>query len=130
MLGWLVGTGARQARAALQIAINVINMAVTVLLVLVSDWGIAGAALAAVIAETVGVVLGRADRVAIARRPLHAARAALFDRAKLAHMMAVNRDIMIRTAALIAAFMFFTAQGARAGDVDAGGERRAATISC
>jgi MATE family multidrug resistance protein len=33
------------------------------------------------------------------------------------HMMAVNRDIMIRTAALIAAFLFFTAQGARAGDL-------------
>ena len=32
-------------------------------------------------------------------------------------MLAVNRDIMIRTAALIAAFLFFTAQGARAGDM-------------
>jgi len=32
-------------------------------------------------------------------------------------MLAVNRDIMIRTAALIAAFLFFTAQGARSGDV-------------
>ena len=29
----------------------------------------------------------------------------------------VNRDIMIRTAALIVAWGFFTAQGARAGDV-------------
>jgi MATE family multidrug resistance protein len=32
-------------------------------------------------------------------------------------MLAINRDIMIRTAALIAAYLFFTAQGARAGDV-------------
>ena len=32
-------------------------------------------------------------------------------------MLSVNRDIMIRTASLIAAFLFFTAQGARAGDV-------------
>jgi MATE family multidrug resistance protein len=31
-------------------------------------------------------------------------------------MLAVNRDIMIRTAALIAAFLFFSAQSARAGD--------------
>ena len=44
-------------------------------------------------------------------------RAVLLDRAKLLRMLAVNRDIMIRTAALIAAFLFFTAQGARAGDV-------------
>ena len=28
-------------------------------------------------------------------------------------MLAVNRDIMIRTASLITAFLFFTAQGAR-----------------
>ena len=32
-------------------------------------------------------------------------------------MLAVNRDIMIRTAALITAFLFFTAQGAHSGDV-------------
>ena len=32
-------------------------------------------------------------------------------------MLGVNRDIMIRTAALITVFLFFTAQGARAGDV-------------
>ena len=44
-------------------------------------------------------------------------RATLFDRAKLMRMLAVNRDIMIRTASLITAFLFFTAQGARAGDV-------------
>src|ERR1700727_3562633 len=44
-------------------------------------------------------------------------RAALFDRTKLLRMLSVNRDIMIRTASLIAVFLFFTAQGARAGDV-------------
>ena len=32
-------------------------------------------------------------------------------------LLAVNRDILIRTASLIAAFLFFTAQGARAGDL-------------
>ena len=32
-------------------------------------------------------------------------------------MLGVNRDIMIRTASLIAVFLFFTAQGARAGDM-------------
>jgi MATE family multidrug resistance protein len=32
-------------------------------------------------------------------------------------MLSVNRDIMIRTASLIAVWLFFSAQGARAGDV-------------
>src|SRR5262249_14332283 len=44
-------------------------------------------------------------------------RAHLFERDKLMRMLAVNRDIMIRTASLITAFLFFTAQGARSGDV-------------
>ncbi len=40
----------------------------------------------------------------------------MLDRNKIVRMLAVNRDIMIRTMALIAAFAFFTAQGARSGD--------------
>ena len=46
-------TGARRSwRSALQITINLINVAATALLVLVLDFGIAGAAIAAVIAES------------------------------------------------------------------------------
>jgi MATE family multidrug resistance protein len=117
VLGWLVGQARAKRALALQIAINVVNMAATVLLVLGADFGIAGAAAAAVIAEAVGLVLGVLVARQLSGGRLRASRAALFDPAKLKHMMAVNRDIMIRTAALIAAFMFFVAQGARAGDV-------------
>jgi MATE family multidrug resistance protein len=117
VLGWLIG----QARAGLalliQIAINFINMAATVVLVIGMDAGIEGAAIAAVVAETVGLVLGILVARAITHQPLNVPRAALLDRAKLLRMLAVNRDIMIRTAALIAAVLFFTAQGARSGDV-------------
>ena len=41
----------------------------------------------------------------------------LRDAAALRRMVGVNRDIMIRSASLIFAFAFFTAQGARGGDV-------------
>ncbi|MDB5652836.1 MAG: efflux family protein, partial [Tardiphaga sp.] len=117
VLGWLIGQARAKLALTVQIAINVINMAATVLLVLVLDTGIAGAAIAAVVAEAAGLGLG----ILIARRLTHGRlavpRAALLDRAKLMRMLSVNRDIMIRTAALIAAFLFFTAQGARAGDL-------------
>jgi len=117
VLGWLIGQARAKLALTVQIAINVINMAATILLVLVLDAGIAGAAIAAVVAEAAGLVLG----VLMARRLTYGkpavARAALLDRAKLMRMLTVNRDIMIRTAALISAFLFFTAQGARAGDV-------------
>jgi MATE family multidrug resistance protein len=116
VLGWLIGQARAKLALGTQIAINLINMAATMLLVLVFDFGIAGAAIAAVIAEAAGLLLG----VVIARRlqgTLTVPRATLFDRAKLMRMLAVNRDIMIRTASLITAFLFFTAQGARAGDM-------------
>jgi MATE family multidrug resistance protein len=116
VLGWLIGQARAKLALGTQISINLINMAATMLLVLVFDFGIAGAAIAAVIAEAAGLLLG----ILIARRlqgQLAVARATLFDRAKLMRMLAVNRDIMIRTASLITAFLFFTAQGARSGDM-------------
>ena len=117
VLGWLIGQARARLALGVQVAINAINMAATMLLVLVFDFGISGAAIAALIAEAAGLVLG----VLIARRlsqgQFSVPRATLLDRAKLMRMLAVNRDIMIRTASLITAFLFFTAQGARAGDV-------------
>jgi MATE family, multidrug efflux pump len=117
ILGWLVGQARANLALVLQIVINVINVAATVLLVSYSGAGIAGAAIAAVLAETIGFVLGIAVAWRLAEGGFAVPRAVLLDRAKLMRMLAVNRDIMIRTAALIVAFLFFTAKGARAGDV-------------
>lgn len=117
VLGWLIGQARARLALGVQIAINLINMAATVLLVLVFDAGIAGAAIAAVIAEATGLVLGMLIARRLSRGQPAVPRAALLDRAKLIRMLAVNRDIMIRTASLIAVFLFFTAQGARQGDV-------------
>ena len=121
VLGWLIGQARAKLALAVQIAINLINMTVTALLVLVLDAGIAGAAMAAVIAEAAGLILGIliARRLTCGQPPVP--RAALLDRAKLIRMFSVNRDIMIRTASLIAVFLFFTAQGARSGDVTLAG---------
>jgi MATE family multidrug resistance protein len=117
VLGWLVGQARASLALSVQIAINLVNMVATVVLVLVFDFGIAGAAIAAIIAETSGLAIGILIARRTTRNALVVSASALFDRAKLLRMFAVNRDIMIRTAALITAFLFFTAQGARAGDV-------------
>jgi MATE family, multidrug efflux pump len=115
VLGWLIGIARTGIALALQIAVNVLNMAATALLVLVLDFGVVGAALGAVIAEAAGFAAGL-----VAVRQLGGAfmapAALVFDRVRLNRLFAINRDIMIRTAALIAAFFFFTAQGARSGD--------------
>jgi MATE family multidrug resistance protein len=116
VLGWLIGQARAKLALGMQITINLINVAATVVLVLVLDFGIAGAAIAALIAEAAGLLLGLLIARHLSKGQFAASRALLFDRAKLMRMLAVNRDIMIRTASLIAAFLFFTAQGARAGD--------------
>jgi MATE family multidrug resistance protein len=117
VLGWLIGQARARLALGVQIAINLINVAATALLVLVFDFGVAGAAIAAVVADATGLMLGVLIALRLSRGHLAVPLAALFDRTKLIRMLAVNRDIMIRTASLIAAFLFFTAQGARHGDV-------------
>jgi len=117
VLGWLIGQARAMLALATQIAINLVNMAITMVLVLGLDAGIAGAAIAAVVAEAAGLAIGIIIAGRLAPGGLMISRNMLFDRAKLMRMLSVNRDIMIRTAALIAAFLFFTAQGARAGDI-------------
>ena len=117
VLGWLIGLARAMLALALQVVVNLVNMALTMVLVLGLDAGIAGAAIAAVVAEATGLLLGILVARHLLRRRLAVPRALLFDRARLMRMFSVNRDIMIRTAALITAFLFFTAQGARSGDV-------------
>lgn len=117
MLGWLVGLARPMLALSIQIVVNVTSMAFTLMLVLVLDWGVSGAAWAAVIAETIGLAMGLAIAWRVLGGRFDLGQANLFDRGRLIRMLAINRDIMIRTAALIAAYLFFTAQGARAGDV-------------
>src|SRR3569623_1808457 len=117
LLGWLIGQARTGWALAIQLAINLTNIAATVLLVIGLKQGVAGAAYAAIIAEACGLVFGLtlAKRM-LDRDGLRITRAVLLDRAKLARMMAINRDIFIRTLALTGAFLIFTAQGARARD--------------
>lgn len=117
ILGWLIGQARANPALLLQVAINLVNMVATILLVLVYDTGIAGAAIAALLSEAVGFALGVIVCRHYAAGSFAVPYATLLDRAKLMRMLAVNSDILIRTAALIAVFMFFTAKGAQAGDV-------------
>src|SRR5215468_10245341 len=117
LVGWLVGTARASIALALQIAINSFNIALTVLLVIWLDFGIRGAALAALLAEATGFALGLVVAWRLLGRRFETRAAIVLERDKLLRMLAVNRDIMIRTACVIGAFAFFASQGARAGDL-------------
>src|SRR6185369_9937595 len=62
-------------------------------------------------------VLGIGVALALMDRTSGLTRAAILSRSAFARMIAVNRDIMIRSFTLLFAFAFFTARSAAAGDV-------------
>jgi MATE family multidrug resistance protein len=117
ILGAVIGRARTDLALVLQVAINVSNIALSMLFVLGLRLGIPGVALAAVIAEAAGVALGLALLVRTGARPWRADPRAVLDGAAMRNMVGVNIDIAIRTVALLTAFAFFTSQGARAGDV-------------
>jgi MATE family multidrug resistance protein len=117
LLGWFVGQARMRTALSLQLIINFTNILATITLVIVFDYGIAGAGAAAVLAETTGAVFGFIAARKLVRGGFSGLLPIVLDRARVIRLIAVNRDIMIRTASLIGAFFFFTAQGARAGEV-------------
>lgn len=117
VLGWLIGLGRTTTGLFLQIGINIVNILLCIVFTLGMGWGVAGTAWATTLAETAGVVAGLAVVAAHFGGSFGVPKALVFDKAKFVRMIAVNRDIMLRTFALLAAFVFFGRQGALAGDV-------------
>lgn len=117
ILGWLIGMGRTVTGLVLQIGVNLANIVLNIVLALGLSMGIAGVALGTVIAEAAGAVVGILVVAAHFGGRFGISRARLFDRHAFLRMIALNRDIMIRTFALLVAFAFFTRQGAQAGDV-------------
>jgi len=116
VLGAVIGRGRTDTGLVLQIVINLVNIALNVTLVMAFGLGVRGSAFGTLAAEAFGTAIGLAVLARLhGRFPVDWRR--LADPGALRRMLGVNRDIMIRSAALIFAFAFFTAQGARGGDV-------------
>jgi MATE family multidrug resistance protein len=118
--GWLLGLGRTRAALVLQMVMNVANVAASVALV----WGLGmgafgvglGTALAEYLALATGLVLaGRVLGTHLLAIWRGLPPGTLADRSALVRLFAVNRDIMLRTLALLAMFTWFTNAGARLG---------------
>lgn len=117
LLGWFIGLGRAKTALALQLVLNVVNASLDLLFVLGFGWGVAGVAAGTALAEGVAAVAG----LALAARVLQQIggrweRGSIFDRARLTRTLAVNRDIMVRSMALMFVFIWFMARGAAQGD--------------
>jgi MATE family multidrug resistance protein len=120
LLGTLLGRQRARTALGLQAAINVVNVGVALWLVMRLHWGVAGIATATLSAEWAGCLLGllltRLTRPQSGKQASNLNWRALADGPSLRHLFALNRDILLRTVGLVAAYAWFTRSGARAGD--------------
>ncbi|HTN29494.1 MAG TPA: MATE family efflux transporter [Pseudomonas sp.] len=118
LIGWFLGAQNARAALAILLTINLLNLLLDLWFVLGLEWGVAGAARASVTAEWSGALLG----LLLCRGEL-ARHAGALRLEPLRHwrqwrpLLAVNRDILIRSLVLQGVFFLVTVQGARLGDV-------------
>lgn len=118
--GWFIGMQDSKTPMWIAIALNCVNIASSLVFVLVLKWDIAGVALGTVLAQYSGLLLG----IVFLRKKLHSLRSYI----ALVHIkeslkwedmkrfFKVNGDIFLRTVCLSAVFTFITAASGRIGD--------------
>ena len=116
LVGWFIGMQNTRAPLYIMLATNLTNIALSVLFVVGLGYRAGGVALASVIAEFTGLLVG----AWLARRELSGfagqlLKSHLLDPIRLRRIMSVNGNILIRTLSLMFVFGFVTAQGARQG---------------
>ncbi len=117
LLGWLLGIARPRTVLLLTTLYGLANIILSVWFVLGLRWGVAGVAGASVLAELISAA---AAIPFVIRRLPRGARPSfrrIAERAGYLRLLAVNRDIMIRSFSLIFAFAFFARQGAQFGEV-------------
>lgn len=116
LVGWFLGLQRARAALAVLLCTNLVNVALALWFVLGLDWGVAGAARAAVVAEWSGALLGLwLTRPALRPYPGRIDWPALGLWRNWRPLLAVNRDLLIRSLALQLVFLLITLQGTRLG---------------
>jgi len=117
LLGWFVGIQNTRALLAVELGKNLINMLLDVLFVFGFGWGVEGVALATVISEVAAFIFGCFLALRLAKGLGGQWHIDLIRQwGRLKRMLALNRDILLRTLVMEVAFVSFTAIGARMGD--------------
>ncbi len=118
VMGWFIGQSKARLAFMVQLFLNLTNMALSALFVLELGMTSDGVGLASLIAEWSAVTLALVLAWSVLRNMgAHVSWPRILDRGRLLKTLGMNGDVMIRTLCLVFAFTWFTARGARAGDV-------------
>jgi MATE family multidrug resistance protein len=118
IVGWLIGRRRVRAVLAVEVAANLIHIALDATFVLGLGWGVAGVAIATLVSEAgkliaVAAIAAREEPAALAFGL--ARRSDTWARAPLAALLRLNRDLFLRTLLLTAAILMLTRAGAFGG---------------
>ncbi|WP_347467380.1 MATE family efflux transporter [Burkholderia stagnalis] len=117
VLGYLLGMQRVRLALVAQVFINAVNIGAVLLYVYGFGWGIAGIGAATATSDACGFALGAWMLWRLRPRGLPSlAMRTLVDRAALMRLVALNRDIFVRTLCLLTAFGWFAHLGAKQGD--------------
>jgi len=118
LIGWFLGLQNARVPLLIFLTINVTNILLDLFFVLGLGMKVDGVALASVIAEYSGLLVGLGFAAkALRKRQGHWPLARLFDLRAYAAFFSINAHLFVRTMALMFTFAFVTAQGARLGGV-------------
>lgn len=118
LLGWFIGLQNARVPMIIFLTINLSNIVLDLVFVIVLGMKVDGVALASVIAEYSGLVVGAAFAVrALRKRAGHWPVARLTRVSEYKAYFSVNANLFVRTMALMFTLAFVTAQGARLGGV-------------
>lgn len=116
ILGWFIGLGRAGTGLLLQLFLNGLNIILSIWFVMGLGWSVEGVAIATVLSEIAATLLALVLVLGSTKRAEWPAPGVVFDRKLLMRMMALNRDIIIRSFALLYAYAFFMARSADQGD--------------
>ncbi len=121
LVGWFIGQQNTRAPLLIIVSLNALNIILDFVFIIGLKMNSDGAALATVIAEYGGLLLGlgltwKTIRPQLAGQERKRLYRALGRYHQYAELLQVNRHLFVRTASLLFTFAFFTAQGARQGD--------------
>ncbi|PSJ43669.1 MATE family efflux transporter [Sphingomonas deserti] len=120
LVGWLIGRKRVRPVLWIEVAANIVHIALDLLFVLVLGWGVEGVATATLISE--GLKLAAACAVAAREAPARLALRLLrhrttWDGAALGILFRLNRDLFLRTLLLTGAILLLVRAGAQQGPV-------------
>lgn len=114
--GWFLGMQDSKATMYISILINITNIAVSLILVYIFEWGLSGVATGTLAAQWTGFAVG----LGLCLRRKYQLKGFPFKEivkwTKLKRFFSVNVDIFFRTFCLVAVTLWFTRTGAQQGD--------------